>query len=55
MTHHQRFSEVADWLKEKDADLEAAVLVESGQKPILFGRAYKVVLKSLTKIDEYVV
>jgi hypothetical protein len=37
----RRLNEVRNWLREKNLDLAAAVMVSSMSKPILFGSAFK--------------
>jgi hypothetical protein len=51
----KRLSEVRNWLKEKNLDLSSAVMVSSMSKPILFGSAYKLLFKDLTRYYTYVV
>lgn len=51
----RKLTEVRNWLKEKNLDLSAAVMVSSMSKQILFGTAYKIVFKDMTKFYTYVV
>lgn len=51
----KKLTEVRNWLKEKNLDLSSAVMISSMSKPILFGVAYKIVFKDLTKYFTYVV
>lgn len=44
-----------NWLREKNLDLASAVVVSSMSKPILFGSAYKLLFKDMTKYYTYVV
>lgn len=51
----KRLTEVRNWLKEKNLDLSSAVMISSMSKQILFGSAYKIVFKDMTKYYTYVV
>lgn len=51
----KRLSEVRNWLREKNLDLASAVMTSSMSKPILFGSAYKLQFKDMTKYYTYVV
>ncbi len=51
----KKVTEVRNWLKEKNLDLSAAVMVSCMSKQILFGTAYKIVFKDMTKHYNYVV
>lgn len=51
----KKINEVRNWLKEKNLDLSSAVMISSMSKQILFGTAYKVVFKDMTKYYTYVV
>lgn len=51
----KKLTEVRNWLKEKNLDLASAVLVSSMSKQILFGSAYKLIFKDLTRYYTYVV
>ena len=51
----KKVAEVRNWLKEKNLDLTSSVLVSSESKQILFGTAYRLIFKDLTKYYTYVV
>lgn len=51
----KKLTEVRNWLKEKNLDLSSAVMVSSMSKQILFGTAYKIVFKDMTKYYTYIV
>lgn len=55
MQSDKRLTEVRNWLKEKNLDLSSAVMISSESKQILFGSAYKIVFKDMTKYYTYVV
>ncbi len=42
-------------MKEKNSELAHAVVVESGEKALMFGNAYRVVFKTSVKYYEYIV
>jgi hypothetical protein len=55
VTTDKKLTEVRNWLKEKNLDLSSAVMISSESKQILFGSAYKIVFKDMTKYYTYVV
>ena len=48
VTDQSKFDSIVDWLKNKELDLERAVVIRKGEKHVLFGMAYKIVFKTLT-------
>ena len=55
IAHQEQFLQSLDWLKEKYSELSNAVVVESGEKALMFGNAYRVVFKTSVKYYEYIV
>ena len=53
--NQEKFLHSLDWLKEKNSELAHAVVVESGEKALMFGNAYRVVFKTSVKYYEYIV